>query len=131
RVRLLAPYALDFEEALLDFLGDLILDLRGGGAGIHSGHNSLAHVDLRVLAARHPHQSIGSGGDQHDGESDRDLRIAQGGADRIHRTPPATSTTLPSRTFCCPATTTCSLPVRPERISTSVPTGGPTSTLRP
>ena len=130
RVSLLAPHALDFEDALLDFLSDLVLHLRGGGARIKRGDDSLAHVDLRVLPARHPQQSVSAGDDQHDRERDGDLRIAERGAHRVHRPPPSISTWLPSCNFCWPATTICSSPRSPERISTSLPTGCPTSIRR-
>src|SRR5581483_8886086 len=130
RVGLLAPDALHLEEPLLDLLGYLILDLCHGRSRIKSGHDSLAHVNFRVFAPWHAQKSVNSGCHQHDRECNGDLRVLQGGANRVHRAPPVISTRLPSRTFCCPAMTTCSLPLKPERISTSLPTGRPTSTRR-
>ena len=129
RVGFSAPYTFDFEEPLLDFLRDLIFNFRGGCSWVECGDNAHAHMDFRVFPARHAEQSVPAACDQHDDHRNGDLGIAQRGAYEIHWAPPAISTSMPSRSFCCPPTTTCSSPRKPERISTSVPIGGPTSIL--
>ena len=110
---LFAAHFLEPEEPLLDLAGDLVFHLLRGRARIDGGHNAGADGDLRILAPRHRHQRIQACHEQHSGEDQCDLGIAQSRADWVHWLPPTTLTSAPSCTFCCPATTICSFPLSP------------------
>src|SRR6185369_12416706 len=105
------------EQSLLDLARYLLFRLLRAGAGIACQNETRADGDFGILAARHREQRTHAEEYCEPGENEHHRAIPESGADGVHGlTPPLGSlcwlstltslTRAPSRSRCCPATTT-------------------------
>ncbi len=115
--------ALDAGDGVLDDLRDLGLDDRGRRAAIRRRDRDGRAVDVGILADGQPLQRHQAEDHQQHAEHGREDRPPDGQLRDPHSVSSApggglSCTTLPSRTFCVPSTTTRSCSATPSTIST-------------